>query len=146
MVTCGAIFYRCLSARGAHSFAIKKTKGHAIAHKTYLIEHPHLRGEAQHNNIADIQADRARRLFYDDRHIQLSKVLVKCVDNHVKFVQAIHDIIYRVHVAFQLLRKAQAAVTPSLNSSADRWITHVLLDFQHDNTFVHLKSRYHRAR
>ena len=69
--------------------------------------------------------------FFDDRHILLSKVLIKRHGNYVTFVQAIHDIIFRVHVAAEALRKAQVTVTPALNGSAARWVPHVLPEFQH---------------
>ena len=132
MATCGRSFTDAFPRVGRRAFNIRKTNGHAIAHKTFLIENPHLREEAKHNNIADRQADYARSLFYDDRHIQLSEVLVKRVANYTKFVQAIHDIIYRVYIASQALRKAQLTVTPASNPNVDKWITHAVPEFHHD--------------
>eukprot|EP00973_Karenia_brevis_P094098 12420721-Karenia_brevis.AAC.1 len=59
------LFYKIIHARGAGSVWISWTKGHALEHKSYLLERPGLRYQAQHNHRADQLASHAFHTLYN---------------------------------------------------------------------------------
>ena len=118
-----------------------KKGGHALANVDYLKRFPHLRGEARHNNEADLLADKARFNFYNSYHIELSQLLAKCQEGYITFMRHIHNIIYRMQSAIQHVKSTPAFRLQHPEQVMPRFITHVPPDHYPGSSFQPLELK-----